>query len=218
MGAFEGLKTFFEKSLEEIASQLNYSEENILILKGKQDELRIKFPKIYENLVSCRHNRDCRTEIQYAQDLVASWLFEDYIMQCFRDMGENITLHGKDCNRAILPGAAVSSTSDYLYEYDGKEIKIELMTDYKGYWKKQGKLDLRDDKFKKLSNEKSLLLAVSVASKTYYLIDFRKRVPAVFIASHFPYGGKPAQSINLTSFGSKIFTIQNLIDDIKHML
>lgn len=87
MGAFEGLKTFFEKSLEEIASQLNYSEEKILILKGKQDELRIKFPKIYENLVSCRHNRDCRTEIQYAQDLVASWLFEDYIMQCFRDMG-----------------------------------------------------------------------------------------------------------------------------------
>ena len=84
MSAFEGLSNFFGASLEDMAKRLNYNPANILILQNKEKELRLKFPETYTNLVSCKHNRDRRTVMQYAQDIIASWIIEDYILNEFK--------------------------------------------------------------------------------------------------------------------------------------
>lgn len=218
MSAFEGLSNFFGASLEDMAKRLNYNPANILILQNKEKELRLKFPETYTNLVSCKHNRDRRTVMQYAQDLIASWIIEDYILNEFKEVGEDLSLQGEDRDRTILSNDKVSASSDYVYKYDGGEIKIELMIDYKGYWIKYGKLDLRDEKYNKLNRERALLLAVSIKSKTYYLLDFRCHVPAKYLECHAPYGDKPVYSIDLLNFTPREFIVEGLVSHIKNIL
>jgi hypothetical protein len=77
------LENFFDESMVNIARQMGYSEDNILILENNINKLMVDYPDVYDNLKSCRHNRDSRTEIEYAQDLVCSWIFEDYLLLNF---------------------------------------------------------------------------------------------------------------------------------------
>ena len=77
MGAFVGAQNFFSKSLVEVARGLDYIQDNLLILEGDIQALQNLFPETYRNIMSCQHHRDNRTPLEYAQDLVASWLVED---------------------------------------------------------------------------------------------------------------------------------------------
>lgn len=45
MGAYSGAKNFFKKPLEQVAKNLGYKEDNILILSGDEETLRKKFPR-----------------------------------------------------------------------------------------------------------------------------------------------------------------------------
>ena len=71
------------------------------------------------------------------------------------------------------------------------------MNDYKGYWNRYKKMDLRDDKFLKLQNEKSLFLGVSTSDKKYLLLNFAKETNAIYSPLHYAYH-KPAYSIRIT--------------------
>lgn len=72
MGAFKGAGEFFKQPLWKVAESMNYSEDNIIVLKGDIDQLEKKFPDTYDNLISCVHHADRRKPIEYGQDLVAS--------------------------------------------------------------------------------------------------------------------------------------------------
>ena len=65
MGAYSELSKHFFKDIVQTARDFGYSESNILILLGQENELKTKFPDVYSNLVSCNHNRDKRTYIEY---------------------------------------------------------------------------------------------------------------------------------------------------------
>ena len=49
MGAYKNLPYFLGSDLVSVARQLNYSASNILILEGKIEALRIKYPNVYIN-------------------------------------------------------------------------------------------------------------------------------------------------------------------------
>ena len=104
-GPYEHMKAMYGgmDGLVSKAKELGYKEENILILKGQENELKSQYSECYDNIQSCRHNRDTRTPMEYAQDLVASWIFEDYIV---KKIQENplleILLAGADKKREIL--------------------------------------------------------------------------------------------------------------------
>mgnify|MGYP007069843879 CR=1 FL=1 len=196
MGAFSKLPDFFGRSLVAVAKEHNYSEANILILEGKLDELKASFPGVYYNLTTCSHHRDRRTPLEYAQDLVASWLFEDYVCEGLNINGLRIRKAGADSNRAILANSRVSSSSDTIVSCEGAvERKLEIMTDYGSYWSRYGCIDLRDGKYQGLCNSASLFLGFSTDDKKYILMDFSKAVNEKYIPSHYPYGGKPAYQI-----------------------
>ena len=87
------------------------------------------------------------------------------------------------------------------------------MNDYTGYWQKNGKIDLRDDKYRKLVQTASLFLGISLATPgtqhSYILLDFSQEIPATYIPSHRPYGDKPAYSIQVARDLLIPFTFQD---------
>jgi hypothetical protein len=215
MSSFEGLNKFFGGNLITIAVQLSYSHVNILILKGKEEEVKIDYPEIYQNILSCRYHADKRNVFDYAKDIVASWVFEDYFISKIRGFNLKLDLDGADRNRVILPNNKTSSNSDYLITYKNIQRKMELMSDYKGYWTKYKMLDLRDSKYNKLVATKSIFLGICIPDNYFLFIDFEIPPKAKFIPSHYPYGGKPAYQIKVLNENKTEFSYESIVDRIK---
>lgn len=214
---YDELSNFFPISLVELAKKLDYDKDNLLVLESDEKNLETMYPKTYENILSCIHNRDIRTPMQYARDLVASWLFEDYLVYKFNELGYSLLLKGKDSTRKILSNLNVGAESDALFTYSGKEVNIEIINDYTGFWFKNKKMHLRDAKFIKLRNEKSILLAISIKDRSFIVMPITENTGYKYINSHFPYGGKPAYEIKISNkfldFNVKEI-IKNIIDII----
>lgn len=215
MGAFTGSQNFFNYPLTDVARRLRYSKDNLLILEGDIQSLQNLFPETYRNIMSCQHHRDHRTPLEYAQDLVASWLVEDSFLDVLNSNGLHATLDGADRNRRILANVRTSASSDFIVSYNGCSRKLELMNDYTGYWARTGLLDLRDSKYQSLSTEQSLFLAVSTMTREFALFDFRETISARFIQSHIPYGRKPAYQIGITGDMMNEATSYNITETIK---
>lgn len=214
MGAYTEYSKMFRDGLLAKAIELHYTNDNLCILEGDITRLKFEHPQIYDNLLSCSHNRDNRTPIEYAQDLVASWIFEDTLVQSLSNGGLRISLAGADRTRVILPTSKVSSSSDALISYKGQCKHLEIMSDYTGYWERVGEIDLRDDKYQRLCRENALFLGVCTKSTKYMLLNFANRLQARFIPQHKPYGYKPAQAIKIDSTAMKKLQVPTLIADL----
>lgn len=212
MGAFIGM-TELLGDLVSVATKLGYPESSICVLRGNIDLLAAEYPETYKNLMSCRHNRDNRTPIEYGQDLVASWIYEDSLMAELKKCGLEIVGAGADKNREILANAKVSAASDCCVSSGESSRKLEIMNDYKGYWSKYNRIDLRDDKFNKLERENSIFLGVVPQEKKYIIIDFGKKVEAKFIPSHYPYGYKPVYQIAITRDQLKVLDFNEIAQE-----
>lgn len=200
--------------LLEKAKSLGYPESSICILSGDEALLKSKYPEAHKNLFSCNHNRDRRTPMEYGQDLVASWLFEDMLMDNLQKAGVSVVGAGADKNREVLSNAKVSASSDCLVSYNGKERLLELMSDYTGYWAKYHKMELRDSKFTKMQESKSLFLGISTTDNKYILLDMSEEFDFTFIPSYFLYGGKPAYSVKLPKESMKDLDFSKLAEKI----
>lgn len=218
MGAFNQLSAYYPEGLVNKANELNYSNANLLILVGDEQGLKCFYPEIYDNLLSCRHNKDGRSFMEYAQDLVASWIFEDDIMSQLKAGGLIIECAGTDKKREILAHKNVSAGSDYLVCWEGKRILLELMSDYTGYWTRYGQMDLRDDKYTKLKMSSSLFLGVSTKDQKFIFLDFSADTKATYIPSHRPYGYKPAYQIKFDKSNLLPFNFGRLVELIKNTI
>ncbi|MBP5517461.1 MAG: hypothetical protein J6X91_02200 [Bacteroidales bacterium] len=216
MGAFLQLSTILG-DLSTVAKKLNYPESSICILRGDIDELHNKFPSTYDNLISCYHNRDNRLPILYGQDLVASWLYEDYLMHKLKIVGLDIVGSGTDKNREILPNTIVSTDSDCLVSYNGKKRRLELVNDHKGFWKKTHKCHLRDQKFKKIVETDSILLGISTKDNTYFIIDNILTVPSKYLPFHTLWH-KPAQELTIMETDLCLIDYNTISEQIKGMI
>lgn len=214
MGAFSALQNYYDVPLHVRAQQLGYHESNIYILLGDEQGLKLNYPDIYRNLVTCNHNRDNRTIMQYGQDVVASWIFEDDLIEGLQDAGLTISKSGADSGRLLLPSSRVSSGSDTRVCSDGRSRFMEIMCDYTGFWSRAHRADLRDLKYNRLKSENALFLGIDVMNKQYTLIDFSGNVIVQYTPSHRAYGWKPAYSFNLTQYGLKAFDYEAIVDDI----
>lgn len=199
MGAFQGVSEFFDRPLYEVAEQFGYDEDNLLILSGNEQRLRQLYPETYRNLIGCRHNADRRTPMEYGQDLVASWMIEDYFLAVLSSDHYDLALNGADRNRKILPRARISASSDYMITAPGIRIRMELMNDYTGFWRKTHRLHLRDAKYWQLRQSGSLFIAISTPTREFAIYDFRQEIPAAYIPSHPAYGGKSAYELQIPS-------------------
>lgn len=214
MGAFLALRNYYDVPLHVRAQQLGYHESNIYILLGDEQGLKLNCPDIYRNLITCNHNRDNRTIMQYGQDMVASWIFEDDLIAGLQNAGLTISKSGADSGRLILPSSGVSSGSDTRVRLNGSSRFMEIMCDYTGFWTRTHRADLRDLKYNRLKSENALFLGIDVMNKQYMLIDFSGNVIAQYTPSHRAYGWKPAYSFDLTQYRLKKFDYEAIVDDI----
>lgn len=199
---YEMLEAFFDDTMINIAKKFNYSEDNIIILESDEKKLKDYYPETYNNLKSCSHNRDARSMMEYAQDIICSWIFEDYLLLNLKLNGFEIELSGADRNRKLLKSNKVSAASDYIIKYNNKKGYIELANDYKGYWKKYKKCDLRDEKFVHIrnmlnNNDFSYLLGIDFVNKEFFIIDISdENLDYKYSEFHWAYR-KPAYTISL---------------------
>ena len=213
MGAFEGLNAFFDGKIVDYAVSYRYDESNILILEGNRQDLERHHLQVYQNLLSCRHHSDNRTPIQYGQDLVASWVFEDYFLSEMLNPDFSIDLAGADRNRTILPHQKTSTSSDYIITTAaGSNINMELINDYTDFWARNHTLHLRDNKYLQLQRNRCLLLAIVLTEnvRKYALFDFREDIPAKYIQNHKPYGNKPVYELRIPQDMLYDFSIDNI--------
>jgi hypothetical protein len=217
MGAFIEM-TNLVGNLTTVATEFNYPESTKCILSGDENRLRIEFPQTYSNLMSCNHHRDNRSPIEYGRDLVASWLFEDYLINELTKVGLSIIGAGADKNREVLPNTKVSSSSDCIVSYNGKRRGLEIMNDYTGWWKKTNKIDLRDQKYNKIDRTNSIFLGISNSDNTYILINKISDYPSKFIPAHGPYGFKPAYRVTITDADLKPLDFETIANQIKTLL
>lgn len=193
MGAYTNALLLLDRPVFEAAQEYGYSEPNLLLLSGKDEELHLNFPAVYEDIQSCAHNADARSPMDYARDLVASWVVEDWFLRLLREADCEASAVGSDRCRNILPGCVVSSASDFQVRYQGQELRVELLCDYTGFWRKHGKIDLRDAKYQHLRKEKALVFGADALWQRAILLDMGEEIPGIVQAgSYKPYGGKPA--------------------------
>jgi hypothetical protein len=137
------------------------------------------------------HNRDTRTSLQYATDLIIGWLSEDAILK----MIPNAQPIGADKDRDFLTKGAISHTADI----QTPTKTIELIFDYTNHWSKADKLDLRDNKLDYLKQNNITLLGVAPRTgKALVITNY----------DNFTYGEIPA-------YGKSGWTLQKVSQHLK---
>ena len=85
-----------------------------------------------------------RTSREYAFDMLVGWTVEDLLAKHLRTHGHEVETVGDDSEREFL--LAPSARPDWLM--DGAEV--ECFVDFLGSWKKQGYMDVKPGKMKRL--------------------------------------------------------------------
>lgn len=119
----------------------------------------------YINQICNLPNRDSRTPVEYARDLVISWMVEDMICDYLQ-----LESNGADAQRNFLKKGQIKYDSDFKY----KDRFLELYVNFTNYWTKTRKIDLRMDKHSHLVKNKSILLGIAFESCQFFIIDFAK--------------------------------------------
>jgi hypothetical protein len=139
--------------------------------------------------------RDRRTGVEYATDLVIGWISEDGLLDYFLNTGQTAVLSGDDRYREFLNPRKISTQADIELSSARGKRKLEYMNDWTNTWKKRNHLDLRENKYLRLVDEKAIFLGISPLSQEALVIDIgneKTKTNWVRIDSHWPYGGKPA--------------------------
>lgn len=213
MSTFKKISLLFEIPLDIIAEDLNYPQATICILRGDENIMKSDYADVYNRILSCPHHRDNRPPFEYAKDLAASWIMEDYTIKMLEQSGLTIQHAGEDKERNILSGTDVSTNSDCVISNGIFTRKLELMNDYNGYWTKYKKVDLRDNKYTKLKNENALFLGISTLDKRYIILNFGHELNAKYSEFHYAYH-KPAYTILLNNDMLKDIDYTNIVESL----
>ncbi|MDA9636433.1 hypothetical protein N9T42_01845 [SAR86 cluster bacterium] len=139
------------------------------------------------------HFKDKRTNIEYAIDLVLGWLSEDIIISHLREKSIKCDLNGRDKYREFLSPKYISAQPDIKIKINERYRTLEIANDWNDYWIRSDMLDLRDNKFLKLRNEKSLFLGIAPLSSKGIFLDFSEKLD--FIKRFNPAYGKSAYTL-----------------------
>ena len=216
MAVYKKIEKFLG-DLYELAQGFNYPASSLCALTGKEVALQEMYPETYSNLVSCSHHGDHRTPIEYGQDLVASWIFEDCLMRELSSAGLQIEKAGADKHREILPSSEVSTTSDFIVFNQGRSRGLEVMCDYTGYWRKKHLVDLRDDKYDKIVETGSIFLGIATSDRLQIISDDITVFPSVRIPRHWKWE-KPVQQFKISADNLDHLDYNIIVDQIKKMI
>ena len=165
--------------------------------------------------------RDRRTGVEYAIDLIIGWISEDGLLKYFINLNQEAVLSGNDRYREFLNPRQISAQSDIILSGKSNNFKLEYMNDWTNTWKNRNHLDLRENKYLKLLDEKAIFLGISPLSQEALVVNFgniKNNISWKRIAAHFPYGGKPAWQLEnpknlMLSLDKSLEIIFNIINE-----
>lgn len=157
------------------------------------------------------HFKDKRSNIEYAIDLVLGWLSEDIIISHLREKNLQCDLNGRDKYRDFLSAKDISTQPDIKVKINDQYRTLEIMNDWNDYWIRFDKLDLRDNKFLRLSNEKSLFLGIAPMSSKGIFLDFSEKLD--FVRRYNPAYGK--KSYTLKKIKNKLVDLVKCISNLE---
>lgn len=194
------VKNLVGKGLDSFLATEYSDEKGALFRNLLSGELSDEEAEAVKEKLDLYHLRDRRTPVQYAVDLVLGWVIEDALINFIE---EETSLTPKrasaDRQREFLPRKEIEATPDLFFEDQrGKEVYIEVATDYTGFWAREDKCHLRDEKYTRVKEEDGLLLGIDTENEQFFIFPVEE-VPVTYIKSHYPYGGKPAYEIDLES-------------------
>lgn len=164
-----------------------------------------------QNLGDMKRYMDSRNPSEYACDLLLGWVLEDMVLQSFYDIGLECNLVSKDRQREFLK--APSSDIDLMLCLADKKILVEHVTDHTGYWLKNGKLHLRENKFEKLIQDNGILMGFDLFNYKFFIDQISNLQLIRKMDRHFLYGGKPASEISLE--GIKFINLEDFKSSIQ---
>jgi len=191
---------------EFVISNLNITVKDLLILKQWDEEVELCMnilddsvtPEDKEYIESvlgyAHHRRDKRSSLEYACDLIVGWVIEDCTVEILNKLGYTTSLNSADKHRKIL--LSPTADSDLKVYINGKDVLIEQVNDFTGYWKKTLHVPLRDNKYINLKNENSLLFGIDYVNELFFILNVPE-TEANYIPYHRPFS-KPAYAILIT--------------------
>lgn len=191
----EFVKENFETDLLEFIIANKWEENTDLCVNIINNSLSVKQLNYVNEELNLTHLRDRRTPPEYACDLILGWVVEDGVLKILSDLlGLRCTLDSADKNRKFIKRP--TATADIkIYVNDQKSISLELVKDYTGYWLKNKRIELRDNKYLNLKEENGVLLGLEFTERKFFILEI-KDTSAKYIDFHFPFH-KPAYSLNL---------------------
>lgn len=192
---------------EFVVTNLNITVKELLILKDWDGEVSLCMNIIDDKVTNddeiyiekmlgyAHHRQDKRSSLEYACDLIVGWIIEDCIVEILKSLGYNTSLNSADKNRKLLLNP--TADSDLKISINGKYMLIEQVNDFTGYWKKTLHVPMRDNKYKNLAKENSLLFGIDFKNELFFMLDVSK-TEANYIPYHRPFS-KPAYALKITN-------------------
>lgn len=212
-GAYYALfKLFSEEKIISLMKRFDYSDENFAIMAGDKKWLKENNPDFFRPSRFAIERKDSRTVLQYAQDLVANWLYEDIVEKIISvDKEIHISKNGVDKNRQFLV-KDVTYATDFVIEKEGEQRPLELTMDYNGYLERRGFFHLRESKYQYLERENALLLIIDTCNNLCVVMDFKKphKHKEVKVDA---WGHKTAQEVYVSR--SEMFPLSSLFTLLK---
>lgn len=174
----------------------------------------IELKRYLDSKTNLSHFKDKRSNIEYAIDLVLGWLSEDTIISHLREKNITCDLNGRDRYREFLSPKYISAQPDIKVKINEQYRALEIMNDWNDYWIRSDMLDLRDNKFFKLSNEKSLFLGIAPMSSKGIFLDFSEKLD--FVERYNPAYGKKSYTLN--GIKNKLLNLVTCISNLKNYI
>ncbi len=184
------IESNFGSNFEDFIEEENWEESTDLCSNVLNDCLREEDEDYLNEKLDLAHLRDRRRPVEYACDLIVGWVLEDGILRILREeMDLETNLSSADKNRKFLksPDATPDMT---VIKSDGTEIPLELAQDFTGYWQKNNKIDLRDNKYVNIKEEDGVLLGLDFENEDFFVVDISETDGHSH--PHPPFGGKKA--------------------------
>lgn len=172
-----------------------------------------------------RHHRDHRDVRTYVADLLLGWVVQDVVTDLLREAGYDCHAAGANSSRQLLMGRQITEEPDLVLRTKKGEIWwLDVLTDFPtkrgapSYWMKTKRCDLRDNKFRRLTEKREEgarvgLIGISVGAKKYFGLELTDELASELAnppkrnrriyrnETHWPFGGKPVITLNLRLLG-----------------
>lgn len=210
----KALESFFDTTILDVAERFHYSEENMTVLSGNEALFYEKYPDTVKWIKSnALYRKDNRTPFQFAQNMVRSWLVEDYLALNFSSMGVRTLLNAHDRDRKIVSDRGVTAEPDLRILINGSWEGVEVVCDYGSHTKYYNTIPLRDNKYPMLLSSRAFVLVVDVQDKSFAVVPVNATTKVSYRSKFEKFGGKPAYILDVP--GLVFSTLSTILSQVK---